>query len=145
MLRKNIVIMEYRKRKIVIPNFYGEGEHIYEDQLGWQPDTKQEAGTIISRKIFKFEVEEVGLNLSFYYLDNDTFYGIHRECYPIKCKILPRDRSEKYIGWQCDGDTHKDGIVIASFDDEHKIWDNLKIEGHSLEEVLARSYILGLN
>lgn len=134
-----------KRRKIVLPNFYGEGENIYADQLGWQLDTKQEAGSVVSREIFRFEVEEVGLNLAFYYLDDDTFYGIHRERYPIECKILPRDRSIKYIGWQCDGDTHEDGKVIASFDDEHEIWYNLKIDGRSLEEVIARSYIIALN
>jgi len=132
------------KRKVVVPNFYGEGKHIYEDQLGWQLQTKQEAGSVVSREIFKFEVERVGLNLGFYYVDDDTFYGIHREQYPIDVKILPRNRSEEYIGWQCNGDTHLDRGVIASFDDERDIWDNLKINDHSLEDVLARSYILYL-
>lgn len=133
-------------RKIVLHNFYGEGRDIYEDELGWRADSKREAGSVVSRDIFRFEIEEVGLNLAFYYLDDDTFYGIHRESYPIVCKVLPRDRSRsKYVGYQCDGDTHADGKVIASFDDEHDIWDNLKINGHSLEEVLRRSYIIGLN
>jgi len=100
---------------------------------------------MVSREIFRDQVEDVGLNLGFYYVDNDTFYGIHRERYPIECKILPRDLSEEHIGWQCDGDTHPDGEVIASFDDEHDIWDNLKIDGKSLEEVLARSYIMFLS
>lgn len=133
------------KRKIAISNFYGEGKHVYEDELGWQIEEKQEAGSVVSKDIFYFQVVEVGLNLGFYYIDNDTFYGIHRERYPIECKILPRDRSEKYIGWQCECNTHRDGEVIASFDDEHDIWDNLKIDGHSLEEVLRRSYIVALN
>lgn len=100
---------------------------------------------MVSREIFRDQIEDVGLNLAFYYIDNDTFYGIHRETYPIECKILPRCRDEKYIGWQCDGDTHCDGQVIASFEDEHDIWDNLRIDGHSLEKVLRRSYIIALN
>lgn len=99
----------------------------------------------VRKKIFEVEVVEVGLNLAFYYVDNDTFYGIHTESYPIECKILPRDRTEKYIGWQCQADTHLDGEVIASFDDEHQIWDNLRIGGKSLEEVISRSYIMALN
>lgn len=140
-----MITVRNRKRMVVLPDFYGKGEHIYEDQLGWQLDTKEEAGSVVSREIFRFEVEKVGLNLGFYYVDNDTFYGIHRECYPIEVKILPRDRSKKYIGWQCNCDTHEDGEVIASFDDEQDIWDNIKIDGHSLEEVLARSFIVALN
>ena len=134
-----------RNRKIVVYNFNGEGKHLYEDELGWTINEEKEVGSLVSKRIFDFEVVDVGLNLSFYYVDNDTFYGIHRERYPIECKILPRDRTQKYIYWQCDCNTHDRGEVIARFDDEHEIWDNLKIDGKSLEEVLLRSYITGLN
>lgn len=131
-------------RVIAVRDFWGPGKHIYEDQLGWTIDEKKEAGSLVSERIFEVEVVEVGLNLAFYYVDNDTFYGIHTECYPIECKILPRDRTEKYIGWQCMADTHADGKVVASFDDEHEIWGNLRIDGKCLEEVISRSYIMSL-
>ena len=134
-----------QEREVVVPDFNGKGKHLYKDQLGWPLYAKKEAGSLVSKKIFEFQVVEVGLNLSFYYVDNDTFYGIHRERYPIECKILPRDRTEEYIYWQCQCNTHDDGEVIASFDDEHDIWDNLRIDGKSLEEVLRRSFITGLN
>lgn len=137
--------LSINKRTIVVKDFWGPGKHVYEDQLGWSLDEKKEAGSLVSKKIFEVEIVEVGLNIAFYYVDNDTFYGIHTECYPIECKILPRDRKEKYIGWQCKADTHADGQVIASFDDEHDIWDNLRIDGKNLEEVLSRSYIMALN
>ncbi len=133
-------------RKIAIPDFYGEGEHVYEDQLGWQKLQKEESNSLVSRDIFEFEVVKTGFNLSFYYIDNDTFYGLHTEWIPIEFKILPRDRSKKYIGWQCDGDTHRDGEVLYSFEDQSmEIWDTIKIDGKSLEEVLERSFILALN
>ena len=131
-----------KQRKVVLPNFYGEGRHIYEDELGWPLEAKQEAGSVVSREIFRVEVERIGFNMTFYYLDNDTFYGIHTEMYPIECKILPRDRDYPYIGYQCNGDTHEDGEVIASFDEVEDIWDGLKIDGKSLEDVLERSYIV---
>lgn len=139
------MIMTPRNRKIAIPDFYGPGKNVYEDELGWPLYAKKEAGSVVSKEVFMEQIVDVGLNIGFYYIDNDTFYGIHRENYPIECKILPRNRKEKYIGWQCDGDTHCDGKVIASFDDEHDIWDGLKIDGHSLEEVLERSFIIFLN
>ncbi len=132
------------QRKIAIVNFYGEGKHIYEDQLGWQPEERKEARSSVSKEIFDFEVVQVGLNMSFYYLDNDTFYGIHSECTPIEFKELPRDRSERFIGWQCEGDTHDDGKVLYSFDNAEDIWDTVRIEGKTLEEVIERSYIMGL-
>jgi len=132
-------------RKIAIKNFYGEGKHLYEDQLGWQPEERREARSSVSKEIFEYEVVQVGLNLSFYYLDNDTFYGIHTERTPIEFKVLPRDLSELYIGWQCEGNTHDDGKVLYSFERAEDIWDTVKINGKTLEEVIERSLILGLN
>lgn len=133
------------KQDILIENFWDNGKHLTANQLGWQREDKEEARSLISKKIFEFQVVEVGWNMSFYYLDNDTFYGIHRERYPIEVKILPRDRTNPILDWQCKCDTHMDGEVIASFDDEHDIWDNLKIDGKSLEEVIERSVIIILN
>ena len=134
-----------KNRKIVLPDFYGKGEHVYDDDLGWRPEMKEEARCLTSKGNFDYHVVAVGLNLAFYYLDDDTFYGIHTEQYPIEVKILPRDRSKEFLGWQCKANTHDDGEVIVSFDDENDIWDNLKIGGKSLEEVLRRSYIMALN
>lgn len=132
------------QRKIAIKNFYGEGEHVYVDQLGWQPEERKEARTSVSKEIFEYEIVRVGLNMSFYYLDNDTFYGIHTEQLPIEFKILPRNKKEPFIGWQCDGDTHDDGVVLYSFNNAEEIWDTVRIDGKTLEEVLERSLILDL-
>jgi len=131
--------------EIAIANFYGEGEHVYKSDLGWRKSHKYEARSLVSREIFDFEIVHVGLNLAFYYIDNDTFYAIHTEEIPIKVKILPRDRTKPYIGWQCDCDTHDDGQVLFSFDDAADIWDNVLIDGKKLEEVLERSFITALN
>ena len=139
--------MEQEKlnKEIAIPNFYGEGEHVYKSDLGWGQTQKEEARSLVSKEIFDFEVVKVGLNLAFYYIDNDTFYGIHTESLPIEVKILPRDKNEPYIGWQCEGDTHADGDVLFSFDDASKIWDNVIINGKKIDEVLERSFIVALN
>ncbi len=132
-------------RKIAIENFYGHGKHVYEDELGWQAEERREARSSVSKEIYEYEIVQVGLNMSFYYLDNDTFYGIHSERIPIELKELPRNREEEYIGWQCECDTHDDGKVLYSFDRAEDIWDTVKIDGKSLEEILERSYILALN
>lgn len=141
--------MEIRKRtaerNVVVENFFGENEPLYEDQLGWTDREKAEARSFVSKEIFHFEVVLVGLNMAFYYVDNDTFYGIHTECTPIEVKILPRDRAKPYIDWQCDGDTHAEGEVIYSFDDPEDLWDGIRIDGKPLDEVLARSLIITLN
>lgn len=135
-----------RNRRIVVRDFFGENEHLYLDQLGWTTREKQEARSFVSKEIFEFEVVTVGLNLAFYYVDNDTFYGIHTECIPIEVKILPRDRdASPYINAQCKGDTHADCEVIFMCDERSQLWSGVKIDGKSLEDVLSRSYIITMN
>ena len=133
-------------RTIVVNDFFGENEHLYLDQLGWTAREKQEARSFVSKEIFEFEVVKVGLNLAFYYVNNDTFYGIHTERIPIEVKVLPRDRdSSLYVNSQCKGDTHAEGEVIFSCDDRSLLWDGIRIDGKTLEEVLNRSYIITLD
>lgn len=135
-----------RTRKIAIPDFYGYGEHVYTDELGFRQEMKAEARSLVAREVFKDQVEEVGLNLAFYDPVTDKFYGIHRENVPCVVKILPRNFNESpYIGWQCDSDTHDEGEIIASFDDITCLWDNLRINNEPFEKVLLRSYITALN
>ncbi len=43
-------------RKIAIENFYGVGKHVYEDELGWQAEERQEARSSVSKEIFEFEI-----------------------------------------------------------------------------------------
>lgn len=134
-----------RERIIVMPEFYDD-EPLYEDQLDWRPKHKAAARSFVSQEIFRFHIVEVGLNLAFYYVDNDTFYGLHTESFPIEFKVLPRDRSVSYVGGQCDADTHDEGEVLYSFDERTmEIWDTIRIDGKSLEEVLERSYIISLS
>lgn len=133
-------------RIIVVKDFFSANEHLYLDQLGWTAREKQEARSFVSKEIFEFEVVKVGLNLAFYYVDNDTFYGIHTERIPIEVKVLPRDRdASPYINSQCKGDTHVEGEVIFSCDDKNLLWGGISIDGKTLEEVLNRSYIITLN
>lgn len=134
------------QRKIAIRDYYGKDRHIYEDELGFRKCMKTDARSLVAREVFRYHVEEVGLNLAFYYPHTDTFYGIHTESLPIKVKILPRHREwSDFVGWQCDNDTHDEGEIIAVFESASEIWDNLHIDNKNLEEVLRESYITALN
>jgi hypothetical protein len=134
------------KRKIAIKDYYGKDKHIYEDELGFRKRMKSEARSLVAREVFRYHVEEVGLNLAFYYPKTDTFYGIHTESLPIRVKILPKHPEwSDFVGWQCESDTHDEGEVIAVFNSASEIWDNLRIDNKPFEEVLRCSYITALN
>lgn len=134
------------KRTIAIPNYQGPGKHVYVDELGFRDIMLKEARTLVAREAFRYHVEEVGLNLAFYYPETDKFYGIHTESLPVKVKILPRHKEwSDYVGWQCESDTHDDGEVIAVFQSSAEIWDSLIIDGKSFEEVIRDSFITALN
>ena len=135
-----------RKRKIAIKDYYGKGKHIYKDELGFRKRMQSEARSLVAREVFRYHVEEVGLNLAFYYPKTDTFYGIHTESLPVRVKILPRHREwSDFVGWQCESDTHDEGEVIAVFNSASEIWDNLRIDDKPFEEILRASYITALN
>ena len=48
--------MEVVNRTIVLANFYGDGKHLYQDELGWWSSVKEEAHSQISRDIFEYEI-----------------------------------------------------------------------------------------
>lgn len=138
--------MKKPERKIGIPDFYGPGKHIYEDQLGWSENERCEARSNVSKEIFEFEVLKTGLNMAFYYIDNDTFYEIFGESTPVDFIELPRNREEPYIGWQSDACHWADeGKLIQRFENDKDVWGGIIIDGKSLDEILTRSFIFFLN
>ena len=134
------------KRQIVIPNFYGMDKNIFADQLGWQDAEKKEARSLISKEIWDYFICIVGLNISFYFPENDTFYGLHTEEIPYTLYKLPRDRKiSQFVGLQCSGDTHEHGEIVFQSSNRETIWNEVHINGHSLEYVLNHSFIIKLN
>lgn len=129
-------------RKIAVPDYYGEGEHIYEDQLGWTLTDRKEARSNVSGEIFEAMIK-MGRNLAFYYVDNDTFYEIFGELNEVEFVKLPRDMTKKYIGWQCPRASHwpDECELIRRFEKDADVWGGIFVDGKPLEAVLARSYI----
>ena len=132
-------------RIIVLENFFGDGKHLYEDQLGWQRYEREEARSNVSKEIFNFEIALVGLNIWFYYVDNDTFYAIFGELTEIELHECLRDRNEKYLYHQFVETDWYQGEVLQVFDKREDVWDGVCIAGKTLEEVLQRSYIINVN
>ena len=132
---------------VIIPDFFGEGQPLLSNQLGWSVDQRRNAKTSVSRKVFEYFVEELGRNLIFYYVKDDNFYGIHSENCPTPVFIFKKDKSERYPIDQLDGDTHDydEGLVLYNVPCNQKIWDVVKIDGKFLEEVLQDSYIVNIS
>lgn len=136
-----------RDRTVLIPDFFGKGEPLMAYQLGWDIGNRIEAKSSVSKKIFEYYVEDLGRNLIFYYLEDGNFYGIHAESCPTPVFRFNKDDSEEVVIDQLKGDTHdfEDGEIICWVDSEHNIWDEVRIDGKSLEQVLQRSYIVNIS
>lgn len=136
-----------KDREIICPKFFGDGEPLYKDQLGWDQDSRLEAKSSVSKKIFNYFVVETGMNMVFYNADDGHFYGIHTELIPTPVFRFKEDPNESIPIWKTSCNTHdyEDGELIGSFLESEDIWDNLKIQGKSLEEILQRSYIVNIN
>lgn len=131
----------------LIPDFFGQGEPLLQSQLGWQELEKRGAKSSVSKKIFNFFVEDCGRNMVFYYLGDGNFYGIHAEICPtpvFRFKKVPADFIYDELGEQ---DTHdySDGDVLFWVDCNRDIWDEVRIDGKSLEDVLQNSYIVNIS
>lgn len=136
-----------RDHTVVIKDFFGKEQNLEAYQLGWDLDTKVEAKSSVSRKIFEYFVEELQRNLIFYYVKDGNFYGIHSENCPTPVFIFKKDESEDYIFDQLVGDTHDydKGEILYMVPCDEKIWDVVKIDGKPLEEVLQDSYIVNIS
>lgn len=135
-----------KKRIISILNYWGNGEHVYKDELGWSNEERREARSNVSREIFEYNMS-IGRNLTFYFIDNDTFYEFFGELQHVVLAKPPRDMSEEYIGWQCDEGSHypPECELVQSYSSDEEIWNNTIIDGKTLDYVLDHSYFVELN
>lgn len=140
------------KGKVIVEKFFKEyKEHaIYESDLGWNERNVMDAGFTESSKIFHYYIVVVGFNISFYYVDDGCFYTIETELEPD----IEVRRIFKNPNWDGEyllhsvmgaGATNADGEILYVIHRREDIWDTVKINGKSLEEVLARSAILEMD
>ena len=136
-----------RNHTIVIPNFFGEGKNLEAWQLGWQPENRQETKSSVSKKIFNTYVEIGHFNMILYYVGDGNFYGIHAEECPIPVFRFRKGESNYPIYQIESQDTHdyEDGEILYMIPCNESVWDTVKIDGKSLEEVLQNSYIVNIS
>ena len=140
------------KGKVLVENFYEHTKDhaIYESDLGWTQRDINDAGFTESSKIFYYHIVQWGFNMSFYYVDDGNFYTIETELEPnIEVRRIFKDPNwdGKYLiqSVMCWADTCSPGEILYIIHRREDIWDTVKINGKSLEEVLARSVILDID
>lgn len=143
------------ERRILIKNFWRSGNdgdrNLYEDDLGWSDSCRKDAKSDYPEYVFRYYVEDVGLNILFYWLEDGNFYTIQTEKVPIEVRRInanPNWDGECELT-KADSDigptTASDGEIIQTFDDPTQIWSNLLINGIPLEKVLERSVIIEMD
>lgn len=142
------------ERKLLIENFWRVGNdgdrNLYEDDLGWSESAKKAARSDYSEYIFRYWVEDVGLNILFYWLEDRNFYTIETEKVPIEVRRIYQTSNWDgvcEVSKAIDGypTTSSNGEILQLFDDPSEIWSNLKIDGVSLEKVLENSVIIEMD
>lgn len=142
-------------RHVLIKNFWNVGFHgdktLAKEDLGWSDYIRRDAQSDYPENIFRYEVEIVGLNILFYWLKDRNFYTIETEKSPIEVRRLypnPNwDGKCEFLKAGIEGSPHTNsaGEVLATFENPTDIWDNLRIEGVPIGEVLDYSAIVELD
>lgn len=142
------------KSKVLIENFWNVGDAngdktLREDELGWPQSLKEDAQSDYPERIFRYVIEEVGFNLVFYWIKDRNFYVIETEKTPIEVRRLyPNPQWDgKFeflkVGLLGEGASScSAGDVLATFDDEALIWDELKLNDVPIGDVLEQSKIV---
>lgn len=161
----DIVMNTIGKGKVLVPHFWdefdtirrGNDSNLYANQLAFV-DYLEYEGTTDIEFIFKENVEQIGLNLMFYWVEDGCMYVIYTEEAPLQVKRLPHkknceglpvelqfgDEDEKYP------ETWMDGEVVARYDNDAgdstpDLWNTLQIRGVPIGEVLKRSVIIAID
>lgn len=70
-------------KQALIKSFWRVGNNgdrnLYDVDLGWNLSAQKDAGSYCAEKKFRYYVEDVGLNILFYWLEDRNFYVIKTE------------------------------------------------------------------
>ena len=125
---------------------------LYESQLGFDKNAAFHVACEFDQKtIFQTLVVRLGLNMIFYWVDDNNMYIIFNETHPSQIRQIPVKAHKRGISIEDkygDIDFHDEGDVVATFYRDRRtktsiVWDTLKIKGVPVGEVLKNSVILG--
>lgn len=130
------------KDKVIIDNWMEFHPVIKANELGWTEECIRDAMSEDSKEILNYFCRNF-FSIIFYYVDDGNFYELFMESEPHKFWRIPqlKEWDGKYIGRQISWENHQEGEVLFEFDDDTDVWNELKIDGKSIGEVLEHSYI----
>lgn len=128
--------------KVVIDNWMESHPVITTEELGWSEECILDAMSEDPKEIFDFFCRNF-FSIIFYFIDDGNFYELFFESDPHKFWRIPKQKNwdGEFVGRQIRWENHEEGEVLFEFDDDTDLWNELKIDGKSIGEVLERSYI----
>lgn len=139
MIRKRL------KKDFRHPTLWNSDTNLYEDQLGWRVANQSDAHSTDSWNIFRFYLYHYGFDLALYLVDFDEFYYIDNIQHNEVLKLQDRDDWDgKYIMERVEFShcPEPEPEVIYEYKDIRDLWQNLKIHGLSLKEVIDKSVVM---
>lgn len=130
---------------IIIPNFFKFSDHaLRRKSLHWIKPFMEDARSNDPETIFRFYLEEMGMNLLFFWVVDKCFYYIDLEEYPYILERIPVNPNwdGQYMMGKKDylwGNVETD--VLCTFEHVHDIWDKARIGGKTLAEILPDCWI----
>ena len=139
MIRKRL------KKDFWCPTMWDNDINLYEDQLGWNDANQSDAHAHDSFNILKFYLDRYGFDLAIYLVEKDEFYYIENTQHNEVLKLKDRENWDgKYIIERVEfsHSPEPEPDVIFEYKDSRDLWQNLKIHGLPLNEVIKKSVVM---
>lgn len=101
-------------------------------------------------KVFRYNVNEVGMSILFFWTKDMNWYTLDMEKYPAELRRLRKNPNwdGKWVSENVDcihPDHHANGDVIMTFDDDSRIWNDLAMNGEHIGQILSESLIYDIS
>lgn len=134
------------EKRIILNNWHPQDPIVYSDELGWREDDYLDAESRNPEDVFNYHWRHYH-SIVFYYVGDGNFYELFMEGHPFKFWRV-RKRGDWDGKWICDMITwnnHEEGEVLFEFDDDTDLWNELKLNGLPIGEVIKNSVIAEIN
>lgn len=131
---------EARGQEVVISNFfYSEQRSLERRDLGWGNIAPAHYTSSWGR--CKFLSYARSYNMAFYHVGKGRLFCLHFDECPIALKEHPLDPKIDKLVWRIRYNSWLDGRYLAIFHNTEEVWDTLRIDGLSLEQLIEESYL----